>query len=476
VKYKILSLCFILFITGWILAQTGPSFEKYFIDKTIRLDYFHTGTHNQETYSYDAIFQEPTWAGSKINLIDTLNLGKYLFKVLDVKTNQMIYSRGFSSIFGEWQTTDEARRGIYRTFSESIRFPWPKERVKVTIGTRDRYNIFHDTWDFVIDPDEPNIRRVNYFSDARVTKLVHHGDSYKKVDLVILPDGYTQEEMKKFREDAHRLLKVLFDTSPFKERKKDFNVWAVEVPSKESGIDNPQKGEYVDNILSCSFNAFGSDRYALTWDNKTVRKAAARAPYDHLYILFNESKYGGGGIFNLYATSYVDGQWSGYVFVHEFGHHFAGLGDEYYTSDVAYTDFYPSGVEPWEPNVTTFVDKNHIKWQYLMEPETPVPTSWGKDEYDEHQKEYRIQRRKLSKNDAPQAKIDSLSTANARWVHDFLHSQEYMGKVGVFEGSGYASQGLYRPSIDCIMFSRNAGEFDPVCRSAIENVINFYTQ
>lgn len=465
-----------VFSIGLTFAQTGPTFDAYFIDKTMRLDYFHTGTHDQEIYSYDEIFQEPLWAGSRTNLIDTLNLGKYLFSVYDVATNQLIYSRGFNSIFGEWQTTDEAQRGIYRTFSESIRFPWPKAKVKITIGTRDRYNVFHETWDFVIDPDEPNFRKAVYFADAQVRQLIHNGDPHKKVDLVILPDGYTQMEMDKFRKDAHRLLKKLFDTPPFKQRKKDFNVWTVEVPSNGSGIDNPRNGTYVDNVFSCSFNAFGSDRYALTWNNKTVRKAAARAPYDHLYILFNASKYGGGGIFNLYATSYVDGPWSGFVFVHEFGHHLAGLGDEYYTSDVAYNDFHPAGVEPWEPNITALVDPNRVKWQDLIEPGTPVPTPWGKTEYDSHQEEYGRLYGQMMQEGVSRTKLDSLSKANAQWSYDFLHGQPYWGKIGVFEGAGYASQGLYRPAIDCIMLSRNADGFDPVCQKAIERIIDFYTK
>jgi hypothetical protein len=458
------------------LAQTGPPFDRYFIDKTMRLDYFHTGTHNEEVYSYDEIFQEPVWAGSRKNLVDTLNLGKYLFKVIDVKTNELIYSRGFNSIFGEWQTIDEALKGVWRTFSESIRFPWPKGPVKITIGTRDKFNVFHDDWDFIIDPQHPNIRRTEYFPDAKVTRLIHNGDPHTKVDLVLLPDGYTEEEMTKFIKDARRILNILFSISPFKERKKDFNVWAVEVPSGDSGIDNPRAGRYADNLLGCSYNAFGLDRYALTWSNKTVRKVAARAPHDHIHILMNEKKYGGGGIFNLYATCAVDNEWSGYLFVHEFGHAFAGLGDEYYTSQVAYNEFYPPGVEPWEPNITALVDKNRVKWQDLMEPETPIPTPWKKAEYEMHQREYGMARQKMIKEGATQDKLDSLSAAAGNWVHNHLRDQEFWGKVGVFQGASYASEGLYRPFLDCIMFTKTLTGFDPVCRRAIENVIDFYTQ
>jgi hypothetical protein len=457
-------------------AQTSVSFDRYFIDKTLRLDYFHTGTSDKEIYSYDEIFQEPLWAGSRKNLVDTLNMGKYLFKVYDIKTNALIYSRGFNSIFGEWQTIGEARNGVWRSFSESVRFPWPKNSVKVTIGTRDRANIFHDDWDFVIDPSRHNIRKTEHFPGADVNRLMHNGHPESKIDLVILPDGYTEEEMDKFRKDVKRLLDILFSVSPFKERKKDFNVWAVEAPSNQSGIDNPRTGKYVDNAFGCSFNAFDSDRYVLTWDNKTIRKAAARAPYDIIHIIFNDDKYGGGGIYNLWATGAADNEWQGYLFVHEFGHSFAGLGDEYYVSQVAYSEFYPPGVEPWGPNITALPDKSHIKWQDLMKSDTPLPTPWEKAEYETHQESYGETRRAMRERGAAPAQLDSLSKADSKWVRDFLRSQENWGKVGAYQGACYASEGLYRPYLDCIMFTKTLEGFCPVCQRAIETVIDFYIQ
>lgn len=469
-------LILIFIVVGTVHAQTGPSFDNYFMDKTLRLDYFHTGTYDQEVYSCDEIYEEHVWAGSKTNLLDTLNLGNYLFKVYDIKTNQLLFSRGFCSIFGEWQTTAEARKKVRRTFSESVRFPWPKRSVKLTIAIRDRDNLFHDRWDYVIDPTDPNIRKAAYFPDAKVTKLVSSGDSHDKVDLVILPDGYTSSEMGKFQRDARRLLSVLLDASPFKAHEKDFNVWTVEISSSQSGIDDPRMGKYVDNVLSCSFNAFGSDRYILTWDNKIVRKAASRVPYDFIYILINEKKYGGGGIFNVYATCTADNMWSNYVFVHEFGHSFAGLADEYYTSDVAYDNFYSAGVEPWEPNITAQTNKNFIKWQGMIAPDTPIPTPWDKDIYDSHAQEYQSQRKQMIDQKLPQAQIDSVTAAYARWEQDFFKSRTYDGKVGLFEGAGYSSRGLYRPSIHCQMFTRSMSGFDRVCQRAIENSIHFYTR
>lgn len=474
---KILPMTFVLFLALTAAhAQDTGFFDRFFVDKTMRLDYFHTGIHNKEIYSYDEIFQEPLWPGSKTNLVDTLNLGKYLFQVFDIQTNQLIYSRGFSSIFGEWQTIGEAHDSIWRTFSESIRFPWPKKPVKVTIGTQDDKNVFYTDWSYVIDPAKWNIRKTTYFEDAKVTAFVKSGDPSQKVDLVLLPDGYTQKEMGKFRKDAKRLLDILFEISPFKEQKKDFNVWGVEVPSMESGVDNPRKHKFVDNAFGTSYNAFDLDRYALSWENKTIRKAAARAPYDYICILVNDPKYGGGGIYNLYATVAVDDQYSGYVFVHELGHSFAGLGDEYYSSSVAYNDFYPPGVEPWEPNVTALLDKDHVKCQHLMEKDTPLPTPWAKTEYENKMAEFGAKRRKAARGGASKTELDRLSREASDWEFNFFRSQADWGKVGAYQGACYASEGLYRPFLDCIMFTKTLDGFDPVCSDAIKRMIDFYAQ
>lgn len=454
-----------------VTLHARPAFDRFFNPQTLRLDYIHSGTAETESYALDELFVEPVWAGSRTNLIDTLNLGKYLFEVYDIQTNQLIYSRGFCSIFGEWQTTGEAQERE-RAFSESIRFPLPKDKVKITVSSRDKNKVFMERWAVSVDPSEPNIRKTRFYEEVKCTPILDSGDPVRKVDILILPDGYTEEEMDAFIRDARRMCDVLFNTAPFNERKSDFNVRALELPSNDSGIDNPREDIYADNALSCSFNSFGSDRYVLTWDNKTVRKAASAAPYDQLYILINSEKYGGGGIFNLYSTCIADNEWSGYIFVHEFGHAFAGLGDEYYTSDVAYDAFYPAGVEPWEPNVTALLDEDKVKWKALMDADTPVPTPWDKAVYDSTN---RANRRMVGQL-ADQAAKDSARTAHDRWQKEFLRSQTYWGKVGVFEGSGYSSEGLYRPYLDCRMFSRSMTGFDPVCLRAIGQMIDFYSE
>ncbi|MBN1783244.1 peptidase M64 [bacterium] len=469
------SICIFVLLTVIGLSAAAPHFDLYFHPRTMRLDYIHSGTGTTESFSFDDVYEESVWAGPVTRLIDDSNLGKYLFQVFDERTGTLIYSRGFCSIFGEWQTTEEAQK-INRSFSESIRFPWPRAGVKVTISTRNRENQFIEIWSVSLNPGEVNYRRNGTYSNVPVTPLFISGDIRNKIDIVILPDGYTKDQMKKFHQDAKRLVKTLFSTEPFLSGRDQFNVRCVDLPSNEEGIDDPQKTIYRDNALACSYNAFGSDRYILTYDNKTLRKIAARVPYEHVCILVNAQKYGGGGIFNLYTTCISDNEWSDYIFVHEFGHSFGGLGDEYYTSDVAYSEFYPQDVEPWEPNLTICTDPDRVKWREMIEPGTPVPTPWGKAEYDARQTAYMQNRKELKANKAPLSEIDRIRDENDRWIHDFLRNQPYWGKTGVYEGAGYASSGLFRPYIDCRMFSRSLTGFDPVCSRAIGRMIELYTE
>ncbi len=472
---RFLNPLFLLLTIPLIASESGPDFNSWFQPMTMRLDYYHTGNSAGDLYSFDEVYQESCWAGKKTDLIDRSNLGKYIFKVIDKKSQKLLYSRGFCSIFGEWQTTEQARE-MYRSFSESVRFPWPKMPVDVTISCRDEGNIFQEVWRITLDPAETNFIRAANPDDIPTTDLMIQGDIESKVDIVVLPDGYRRNEMKKFHKDADRMLKALFQTEPFRSARKRFNVRTVDVASAEKGIDDPQRGIFRENILSCSFNAFGSDRYILTWDNKNLKKAAARVPYEHICILVNSDKYGGGGIFNCYTTCVSDNQWSDYIFVHEFGHSFGGLGDEYYSSSVAYSDFYPAGTEPWEPNLTTTLDRDGLKWGNLIDDRTPVPTPWNKSAFDAHQREYENSRKKMTTDKVDAVRIDSLVAANDAWVQEFLRSLPYWGKVGLYEGAGYASQGIFRPYPDCRMFTRSLTGFDPVCSRAIQNMIDFYSE
>ena len=309
----------------------------------------------------------------------------------------------------------------------------------------------------------------------RAISLKKNGEPAEKVDIVILGDGYGPADRKKFLADAEHFNTVMFSTEPFKRRAADFNVWTVEVESEESGIDVPDRDVWKNNVLGARYYTFGSHRYVLSEDNKTIRDIAASAPYDFICILFNDSRYGGGGIYNLYATTYTKEETKGqewqmdYVYVHEFGHSFAGLGDEYYSSSTAYTDFYPPGVEPWEPNVTAQSDRNLVKWKNHLSPGVPVPTPWEKTAYDSIE--------------AIRQKLDRLAPdyyekrePYYRASEGILKDPRHAGMVGVFEGAGYARTGLYRPSLDCRMFSLSLVGFDPVCSAAIERAIGFYTK
>lgn len=458
------------------LFLDAQNFDRFFQNTTLRVDYYHTGTKGQEIISIDKAILEGVWPGSKKNLIDTLNLGDYLLKVYDAATNSLIYSRGYSTMFNEWQTTDEANAGIMKTFHETMRFPFPNRKIQISISRRDKQMLFHEIFYSTIDPASPtDIHREKPAYKYPAIPIMYNGDSENKVDLLILGDGYTKNELKKFRSDVDHFLLVFFSTSPFKERKSDFNVWMIETPSEESGIDKPDKNIWKNNIFGTAYNSFGSARYILTEENRTLRDIAAAAPYDFIHILVNDNRYGGGGIFNLYATCYanpdtVGQEWQrDYVFVHEFGHSFAGLGDEYYSSQVAYNDFYAKGVEPWEPNLTALLDPKNLKWKNLVDPAFTLPTPWNKSAYDSIETV-------LGKLDrlAPDyyQKRDPLK----KTADEIIHNPALAGKVGAFEGAGYVSEGLYRPSIDCRMFSLNVVPFDPVCAAAIVRMIDMYSR
>jgi IgA Peptidase M64/Peptidase M64 N-terminus len=442
--------------------------------ETMRLDYYHTGNAAQELFSVDRVVIEPLpWSGDPAKAIDDTNLGKYFFEVRDQKSKQLIYSRGFASIYGEWETTDEAKT-IRRTFSESLRFPAPTTAVEITLKKRDAKNGWREVWSTTIDPNDMFIDRSKTAAPAPVIPIQKMGDPATKVDFLILGDGYTAAEAKKFEADARRLTEVLFSTSPFKERRRDFNVWALCPPARESGISRPSTGIYRDSPLGASYDTFGSERYVLTFDNKALRKAAQFAPYEFIEVLVNNRTYGGGGIFNLYSTVAADNAFANYVFVHEFGHHFAGLADEYYTSAVAYAS--PSErVEPWEPNATALLDPANLKWKDLVSAGTPIPTPWDKNAFETYSREIQKRRGQLRKDRRPESEMEALFHEERAYEETLFGKEKYARRVGAFEGAIYESRGYYRPEVNCIMFTRT-DHFCAVCRRAIERIIDLYSR
>lgn len=455
------------------LPAAAATFDEMFTDKTMRVDYFHTSTpKGDEILALDRIVSDGPWPGSRTRLIDTSNLGKYYFEVIDRETNQPLFSRGFASVYGEWETTPEVRERA-GTFHESLRFPWPKKPVQVVLKKRDKQNAFQQIWSAVIDPSSRFVNPADRAPAGKVWTMFENGPAAQKVDLLVIAEGYTAAENAKMHKDIERLVGKLFATEPFKSRKKDFNVRVLELAAAASGVHRPRTRDDRRTATNVEYNIFDSERYVLTLDNQALRNAASSAPYDFLEILVNEKQYGGGGIFMDQATASVDSGFSEYVFVHEFGHHFAGLGDEYYTSDVAY-ETGGEHPEPWEPNITA--NGEHPKWFEMVSAGTPLPTPWNKEAFEAHQREYQAERRKLRAANVPESKMDELFRREQEWETKFLASEKYANRVGAFEGAGYEAKGLYRPEADCIMFTRDEVGFCDVCSRAIERMIDQYTQ
>ena len=456
-------------------GSNAGGFDAFFHDKTMRVDYYHSGGPGVEIVSLDRVVSDGPWAGSRTRLVDDLNLGKYLYEVIDRRTNRVIYSRGFASIYGEWETTPESRV-VHRTFHESLRFPWPRRPVQVVLKVRDAENSFHEIWSTVVDPDSRFVNPVDRPPSGEVWALEENGPPSEKVDLLVIGEGYVASELPKFHADARRLVEALFAEEPFRSRRSDFNVWGLDLPAAESGVSRPRAMEFRRTPLSAEYNIFDSERYLLTYDNRALRDAASAAPYEFLEIVVNEAQYGGGGIFNFQATAAADTGFAEYVFVHEFGHHFAGLADEYYTSDVAYETGAAYHPEPWEPNVTALHDPGQLKWGDLVEEGTPLPTPWDKETYESGSNAAQAERRTLRSQGAPEAEMDRLFTQQMERDTAALAGMTHAGKVGAFEGASYEATGLYRPEIDCIMFTRNPVGFCRVCRRAITRVIDQYSR
>ncbi len=459
-------------------AATRPApggFDARFDGSTMRLDYFHTGGPGTEIISLDQVVRDGPWAGSRTRLLDDTNLGTYLFEVADAAGGPVLYSRGFASLYGEWETTPEAKE-IHRTFHESLRFPWPRRPVEVTLKRRDPGGSFRRIWSTTVDPASRAVNAADRAPAGRVWAVHESGPPQEKVDLVLLGAGYTAAQMEKFHADARRLTATLFAIEPFARRKADFNVWAMDLPADAPGVNRPHAGRFRRTPEGATYGIFDSERYLLSRDNRALRDILSAAPYEFVEILVNDDQYGGGGIYNAQATTAVDTAFADYIFVHEFGHHFAALADEYYVSPVAYETGGGTHPEPWEPNVTALHDPAALKWRDLVTPGTPLPTPWDKARYEEHARAIQARRADLIRRGAPGAEFDALFREQQQVEGPMLAGMEHAGKIGAFEGASYEATGLYRPATDCIMFSRNDVGFCAVCRRAIERIIDLYSR
>ena len=489
-EFNMRVLILFIFIPFLLLSQ-DITFEDFFEDYTMRVDYYHTGDANEEFISIDQIYKQGIWAGTIKNLIDPFNMGKYFLKVYNLADSQLIYSRGFSTYFGEYQTTPQAKAGLKKTYHESILFPYPKNMVFITLEVWDNKNQSKTFFKIKIDPADYHINNETFSQNDTILKIIENGHPHEKVDLVILGEGYTAGEADKFKADLKKYSDILFTIEPFTSSKADFNISGILNPSMQSGADEPSRARYKNTALSATFNSLDSPRYLLTEDNKSIRDIAAQLPYDLAYVMVNIERYGGGGIYNtlgLFTASEV--KWNDYVFVHEFGHFFAGLGDEYYKSSVAYDEFFARGVEPRDVNLTALLDPENVKWKEYLSPGIAIPTDWGKTQFDSMHDEINKLRKQrtflldsLQNAHAPQEQTNKLTSAFAdsiknirNRINDFISNHPLRGKIGVFEGAGYNSMGLYRPTINSIMhkFDKKDWSFYKVNEVHLRKMIDYY--
>ena len=440
---------------------------------TVRVDYQHSGNALSDQYAIERVVIEPLpWPGNPAQALDHTDRGQNRVEVVDAKTGDLLYSRGFSTIFGEWRTTEEAGK-INRAFQESVRFPKPDKPVRVRILKRDERNQFSVVWSVDVDTDAADVVRKQEPAPAKPIPIRVSGPSPAKVDLLVIGDGYTAADMKKFEADARRLAAHLFTVSPFKERAADFNVWGLAVPTQESGVSRPSTGAHRASPLGTRYDIFGSERYVLTLDNRALRDIAQHAPYEFIEILVNNDTYGGGGIFGQFSTAAAGNDWANYLFVHEFGHHFAGLADEYYTSPVAYAAA-SNRMEPWEPNVTALRDPSNVKWKKFVKPGTALPTAWPKDEYETHSRAYQKRRAALRTANRPESEMSALFREDLTFTNQLFSKAATRNVVGAFEGANYEAKGFYRSEMQCLMFDRSE-RFCNVCNEGISTIIDLYS-
>lgn len=489
-KFLIITTIIVLISSPLLYSQTVLDFDKYFKNATMRIDYYHIADAKSESITLDKVYRQGIWAGSKKNLLDPFNQGRYYVKIYDHESEMLIYSKGFDSYCGEYRTTSSAKEGIQRTYHESALIPFPNGKIKFTMESRDKKNELNKFFSQVIDPGSVDIVKGDWIKDVKVYEAHTSGHPNAKVDIAIIGEGYTDKDAFKFVEDIKRFTKIFFEQEPYKSRKEKFNIYGVLKYSDDSGTDEPRANIYKSTILNTTFNSMGSARYLLTEDNKSLRDIAAHVPYDAVFIMVNSKRYGGGGIYNFYLTFTTDNQWHEYVFLHEFGHSFAGLADEYYTSSTAYDDFYPTDIEPIAPNITALLDPGNLKWKNFVTPGTEIPTPWEKQKYDEMDKKYQKKRReindkiaKLKRELAPNEEIEkaeeeseSLSKNHAEKRDKYFAKSKFVGIVGAFEGAGYKSEALYRPMLDCIMFSIGKKPFCKICENTIIKTIEYYSE
>ncbi|MDR0746108.1 MAG: IgA Peptidase M64 [Mediterranea sp.] len=403
-----------LLSTGHLKAQL---FSDYFVRKTLRVDYIFTGNVNHQSIYLDGLSRLPSWAGREYHLAEIPLEGNGQVIVREADSKRCIYRTSFSSLFQEWLSTDEAKT-TDKAFENTFLLPYPIRPVEVEVVLFDMNRKEVANMKHIVKPDDILIREKGA-APAPHKYLIRNGSEDKTIDIVLLAEGYTIEEMDTFYKDAQIACESIFSHEPFQSMKEKFNVIAVATPSTDSGVSIPGRQLWKNTAFGSHFDTFYSARYLTTRNVKAIHDALAGIPYEHIIILANTKQYGGGGIYNAFTLTTAHHPMFRPVVVHEFGHSFGGLGDEYFYEEDIMSDMYPLNVEPWEQNITTLVNFD-TKWKDMIE-EGKYP-------------------------------------------------------VGLYEGGGYVSKGIYRPVNNCRMRTNEYPEFCPVCQRAIERMINFYTE
>ncbi len=435
-----------LLLSALALKAQDVVFEEVFEDATLRLDYVLCGDASHQAIYWRQSFKTGPWAGRKAQLAEPLLKGNGQIRVLDPQSGACLYANSFSTLFQEWTVTEEATK-VQKAFESSFLVPFPMKPVTIELSLTDTHGQVSGHIKHTIDPTDILIRP--YADKEYETRTVLDGGALAHtVDIVVVSEGYTEAEKDKFFKDAGRAAEALFSHEPFASQKGKFSMRAVFAPSAHSGVSVPRKGEWRSTATSSHFDTFYMDRYLTTSSVWDVYDIIGTVPFEQIIVLANTDIYGGGGIYNSLTIMNSDHPTFVPVLVHEFGHAFGGLGDEYFYDD-QYETQYPADTEPWEPNLTTMVDFQS-KWADLLPPGTHVPTP-----VDEIEKQ---DVRRIWRN-LPQEDKDLLNL-----------------KLGVYEGGGYQSKGVYRPVQECRMKINECERFCPVCSRAIIRMIEFYTR
>lgn len=423
-KYTLILLCLWITVSGY-----AQFFNDYFSGKTLRVDYIFNGNFSKQNICLDGLSVLPSWAGRKHHLSELPLQGNGQITVRDIASNNIIYKTSFSSLFQEWLETDEAKK-VTKGFENTFLLPFPLKPIEVEITLIDHHGNVYASMKHTVNPNDILIQRKGNTHITPHKYLLQNGELDKCIDVAILAEGYTSDEMEIFYQDATIACESLFSHEPFKSMKKRFNIVAVASSSQDSGVSVPRLGDWKHTAVSSHFSTFYSDRYLTTTHVKSIHDALAGIPYEHIIILANTEEYGGGGIYNSYTLTTAHHSKFRPVVVHEFGHSFGGLADEYFYDNDVMTDTYPLDVEPWEQNISTRINFTS-KWEDMLAKETPIPTPT------EESKKY---------------------------------------PVGVYEGGGYSAKGIYRPANNCRMRTNEYPAFCPVCQRALRRIIEFYTE